>query len=394
MISNRMKKLVNNNSVIRQMFEEGKKLKKKYGEENVYDFSLGNPSVQPPDEVNLAIRKSLEINSIHNYMSNSGYEDVRQKISESLNSRFNTKYSNKNIIMSVGAAGGINVTLESILNPDEEVIVFIPYFMEYRNYIENYNGKVVEVLCNENFEPDMEDFEKKITSNTKAVIVNSPNNPSGIVYSEKIIEELARILKKKEQEFNHTIYLISDEPYREIVYDNIDVPYLTHYYKDTIVIYCYSKSLSLPGERIGFVAIPDEVEDSEELIQAMTIATRILGFVNAPSLIQKAIAECVNITCDMSEYEKNRDILYKGLINNGYECKKPQGTFYLFLKSPIQDEKEFCNIAKKFNILMVPGSSFAMPGYVRLAFCTETKIVKKSIDRFKELMDEIKKNAI
>ena len=392
MISNRMKKLVNNNSVIRQMFEEGKKLKKKYGEENVYDFSLGNPSVQPPDEVNFAIRKSLDINSIHNYMSNSGYEDVRQKIAESLNLRFNTKYSNKNIIMSVGAAGGINVTLESILNPDEEVIVFIPYFMEYKNYIENYNGKVVEVLCNENFEPDMEDFEKKITSNTKAVIVNSPNNPSGIVYSEKILEELASILKKKEQGFNHTIYLISDEPYREIVYDNIDVPYLTHYYKDTIVIYCYSKSLSLPGERIGFVAIPDEVEDSEELIQAMTIATRILGFVNAPSLIQKAIAECVNITCDMSEYEKNRDILYNGLINNGYECKKPQGTFYLFLKSPIKDEKEFCNIAKNFNILMVPGSSFAMPGYVRLAFCTETKIVKKSIDRFKELMDEIKKN--
>lgn len=392
MISNRMKKLVNNNSVIRQMFEEGKKLKEKYGEENVYDFSLGNPSVQPPDEVNLAIRKSLEINSIHNYMSNSGYEDVRQKISESLNSRFNTKYSNKNIIMSVGAAGGINVTLEAILNPDEEVIVFIPYFMEYKNYIENYNGKVVEVLCNENFEPDMEDFEKKITSYTKAVIVNSPNNPSGIVYSEKIIEELASILKKKEQEFNHTIYLISDEPYREIVYDNINVPYLTHYYKDTIVIYCYSKSLSLPGERIGFVAIPDEVEDSEELIQAMTITTRILGFVNAPSLIQKAIAECVNITCDMSEYEKNRDILYNGLIDNGYECKKPQGTFYLFLKSPIKDEKEFCNIAKKFNILMVPGSSFAMPGYVRLAFCTETKIVKKSIDKFKELMDEIKKN--
>ena len=394
MISNRMKKLVNNNSVIRQMFEEGKKLKEKYGEENVYDFSLGNPSVQPPDKVNLAIRKSLEINSIHNYMSNSGYEDVRQKIAESLNLRFNTKYSNKNIIMSVGAAGGINVTLESILNPDEEVIVFIPYFMEYKNYIENYNGKVVEVLCNENFEPDMEDFEKKITSNTKAVIVNSPNNPSGIVYSEKIIEELARILKMKEKEFNHTIYLISDEPYREIVYDNINVPYLTHYYKDTIVIYCYSKSLSLPGERIGFVAIPDEVEDSEELIQAMTIATRILGFVNAPSLIQKAIAECVNITCDMSEYEKNRDILYNGLIDNGYECKKPQGTFYLFLKSPIQNEKEFCNIAKNFNILMVPGSSFAMPGYVRLAFCTETKIVKKSIDKFKELMDEIKKNAI
>ena len=390
MISKRMQKLVNNNSVIREMFEEGKRLKNKYGEEKVFDFSLGNPSVQPPEQVNDAIRKSLEIKNIHNYMNNSGYEDVRQIIAESLNNKFNTKYSNKNIIMSVGAAGGLNVTLEAILNPDEEIIVFVPYFMEYKNYIENYNGNIVEVLCDENFEPDMKDFEKKISPNTKAVIVNSPNNPSGTVYSESTIIELTNILKRKEKEYNKAIYLISDEPYREIVYDGINVPYLTHYYNDTIVIYCYSKSLSLPGERIGFIAVPEEAKDFENLIQALSISTRILGFVNAPSLIQRAIAECVDLTCDMSEYEKNRDILYNGLINCGYECKKPQGTFYLFLKSPIQDEKEFCNIAKKYNILMVPGSSFKKPGYVRLAFCTDTKTIENSIPRFEELMKQIK----
>lgn len=392
MISDRMKKLVSNNSVIREMFEEGKKLKAKYGEENVYDFSLGNPSVKPPKQVNEAIKRCLEIENIHAYMSNSGFEDVRSIIANNLNNKFSTKYSEKNIIMSVGAAGGLNATLEAILNPNDEVIVLIPYFMEYKNYIENYNGKVVEVLCNDDFEPDMIDLEKKINPNTKAVIVNSPNNPSGVVYSEKIIIELTNILKKKEIEYGKTIYLVSDEPYREIVYDNIQVPYLTHYYDDTIVIYCYSKTLSLPGERIGFITIPNEAEDSENLIQAISIATRILGFVNAPSLIQKTIAKCIDITSDISEYKKNRDILYEGLIKSGYKCIKPQGTFYLFLKSPIEDEKKFCNIAKKYNILMVPGSSFAKPGYVRLAFCTNTKIIQNSIPKFKELMDYIKKD--
>lgn len=390
MISERMNRLVNNNSVIREMFEEGKKLKNKFGEDNVYDFSLGNPSVKPPIQINDAIKKCLDIDNIHAYMNNAGYEDVRKNIANSLNKKFNTEFSEKNIVMSVGAAGGLNVTLESILNPNDEVIVFIPYFMEYKNYIENYNGKIVEVLCNENFEPDIDDFEKKINSNTKAVIVNSPNNPSGVIYSEETIIKLSNILRKKEEEFNKAIYLIADEPYREIVYDKIEVPYLTNYYKDTIVVYCYSKSLSLPGERIGYVVVPSEAEDFENLVQAITISTRILGFVNAPSLIQKAVAECVDIKADMTEYKENREILYNGLIDAGYECKKPQGTFYLFLKSPILDEKEFCSIAKKFNILMVPGSSFSKPGYVRLAFCTSTKMVRNSIPKFKELMNYIK----
>lgn len=389
MIAKNMEKLVKNNSVIREMFEEGKRLVKQYGKENVYDFSLGNPSVEPPKQVNEAIEKCLQEKNIHAYMSNNGYEDVRKMIANSLNHRFATNFKESNICMCVGAAGGLNVALKAILNPEDEVIVLIPYFMEYRNYIENYNGNVVEVLCNEDFEPDMADFEKKITTKTKAVIINNPNNPSGMVYSESVIQKLVEVLSKKEAEYQQTIYLISDEPYREIVYDGVQVPYLTKYYDDTLVVYSYSKSLSLPGERIGYIVIPEEADDFENLVQAMTIATRILGFVNAPSLLQKAVAECVDLTSDISEYEKNRDILYHGLIRIGYECKKPQGAFYLFLKSPMKNEREFCQLAKKYHILMVSGSSFACPGYVRLAFCTDTKMIENSLPKFKQLKEEI-----
>jgi len=388
MISESMKELVKNNSVIREMFEEGKRLIKEYGEENVFDFSLGNPSVMPPKEVNEAIKKTLEDNDIHTYMSNCGYEDVRKKVAFSLNNRFKTDFKETNIIMCVGAAGGLNVSLRTILNPDDEVIVCIPYFMEYRNYIENYGGKIVEVSCNENFEPDIVDFENKISEKTKAVIIDSPNNPSGIIYSEEVIKKLADVLRKKEKEYKKAIYLISDEPYRELVFDNVEVPYLTKYYDDTIVVYSFSKSLSIPGERIGYIVVPSSANDFENLYQGLSISTRILGFVNAPSLLQRVIAECIDMTSDISEYEKNRDILYNGLIECGYVCKKPQGAFYLFLKSPIEDEKVFCNIAKKYNILMVPGSSFAYPGYVRLAFCTKTKMIENSIPKFKALKEE------
>ena len=389
MIAKSMEKLVNNNSAIREMFEEGKKLIKQFGKENVYDFSLGNPSVPAPPQVNEAIVKALDNRSTHEYMSNAGFEEVRKTIANSLNKRFKTNFNMENIIMCNGAAGGLNCVLRTIINPDDEVIVLVPYFMEYRNYIENFKGKVVEVKCNENFEPDFKDLQNKISNKTKAIIVNNPNNPSGIVYSEEVIKSLTDILRKKEEEYKTAIYLLSDEPYREIVYDEIKVPYLTKYYDDAIVVYSYSKSLSIPGERIGYIVVPNEVDDFENVVQAITISNRILGFVNAPSLMQMVVAECEGLTSDISEYEKNRDILYNGLVKCGYECKKPQGAFYLFLKSPIKDEKEFCNMAKKYNILMVPGSSFAYCGYVRLAFCTETTIIAKSIPKFKELMDEI-----
>lgn len=390
MISKSMENLINNNSVIRKMFEEGKILKEKYGKDNVFDFSIGNPSVQVPKEVNESIIKALENDNIHAYMNNAGYDDVRETVAKSINKKFETNFGKQNIIMCTGAAGGINAILRTILNPNDEIIVLVPYFMEYKNYIENYQGKVVEVGCYSDFTPNLEELENKINSKTKGIIINNPNNPSGIVYSEKTIRDISEILNKKQKEFNTSIYIISDEPYREIVFDNIYVPYITKYYNNTLVVYSYSKSLSIPGERIGYIVIPNMAEDFDKLIQGITIANRILGFVNASSLMQKVVKNCVEITADMSVYANNRDLLYNGLIKIGYECVKPQGTFYLFLKSPILDEKEFCNKAKEFNILMVPGSSFAKPGYVRLAFCTETEKIKNSLYKFKELYDTVK----
>lgn len=392
MIAEKMKDLVNNNSVIREMFEEGKRLAKIYGKENVYDFSLGNPSVPVPNKINEIIKKIVDTEDackLHGYMSNSGFEDVREKIVNSINKRFDTKFNRNNIVMTVGAASGLNIVLKSILNPDEEVIVFAPYFLEYRNYVKNYDGKIVEVLCDEkNFEPNLEKFEEKINAKTRAVIINTPNNPTGVVYSEEIIKKIADILRNKQKEYNNTIFLISDEPYRELVYDDIEVPYITKYYENTFVVYSYSKSLSLPGERIGYVVIPDEMEDSKTVIDAVTIANRVIGCVNAPALMQKVVGECADLTVDINEYKKNRDLLYNALIEYGFECAKPQGAFYLFLKSPIEDEKEFCKIAKKYNILMVPGSSFAYPGYARISYCVENDMIKRSLPELKKLAVE------
>lgn len=389
MISKSIENLINNNSVIRKMFEEGKILKEKYGEENVFDFSIGNPSVPVPEKVNEAVKKSLEDENIHAYMNNAGYEDVRETIAQSLNKRFKTDFDKQNIIMSTGAAGGLNVVLRTILNPEDEVIVLVPYFMEYKNYVENYYANIIEVGCNDDFNPNLEELENKITAKTKAIIINNPNNPSGKVYSEEVIKQISMILNTKQKELNTSIYIISDEPYREIVFDNIEVPYITKYYNNSLVVYSYSKSLSIPGERIGYIVVPNSADYFENLIQGITIANRILGFVNAPSIMQKVIKDCVDITSDMSIYAKNRDLLYNGLIEIGYECVKPEGTFYLFLKSPIADEKKFCDIAKKYNILMVPGSSFKKSGYVRLAFCTKTETIKNSLPKFEELYKEM-----
>ena len=396
MIAEKMKELVNNNSVIREMFEEGKRLVQIYGKENVYDFSLGNPSVPVPNKINEMIKKIIDTEDeckLHGYMSNSGFEDVREKIANSINKRFDTQFNSNNIIMTVGAASGLNIVLKSILNPDEEVIVFAPYFLEYRNYVKNYDGKIVEVLCDEpKFEPNLKEFEEKINSKTRAVIINTPNNPTGAIYTENLIKKITDILKSKQQQYKSTIFLISDEPYRELVYDNIEVPYITKYYENTFVVYSYSKSLSLPGERIGYVVIPNEMEASKTVIDAVTIANRVIGCVNAPALMQKVVGECADLTVDINEYKKNRDLLYDGLIEYGFECAKPQGAFYLFLKSPIEDEKEFCETAKKYNILMVPGSSFAYPGYVRISYCVEYDMIKRALPQFEKLAEEIKKN--
>ena len=390
MIAEKMKPYVKNNSAIRMMFEEGNRLRAIYGPENVFDFSLGNPSVPAPDCVRQAIIDLVneeEPTVLHGYMSNAGFEDVRQTIAESLNRRFGTSFAAKNLIMTVGAASGLNVAFKTILNPGEEVIVFAPYFLEYGAYVRNYDGNLVEISPDTTtFQPNLKEFEDKITPKTRAVIVNTPHNPTGVVYSEETIRKLASILEAKQKEFGTVIYLISDEPYRELAYDGVQVPYLTKYYANTIVGYSYSKSLSLPGERIGYLVIPDEADGSEELIAA--IANRTIGCVNAPSLIQKVIAKCVDAEVDVAAYDKNRLALYNGLKELGFECIKPQGAFYLFVKSPVTDEKAFCEAGKKYNILMVPGSSFACPGYVRLAYCVSYDTIMNSLPQFGKLAEE------
>lgn len=392
MISEKMKDLVKNSSVIRAMFEEGKKMAAVYGAENVYDFSLGNPSVEPPKAIREALLDILneeEPNLVHGYMNNSGYEDVRERIARSINEKFNTKFTYKNIIMTVGAAGGLNVILKTLINPGDEVIVFAPFFGEYRNYVSNFDGRLVVVSPNTTtFQPNLAEFEAKITGRTRAVIINSPNNPTGVIYSEETIIAISDILNKKEKEFGSSIYLISDEPYRELVYDGAEVVYTTKYYHNAIVGYSFSKSLSLPGERIGYLVIPDEVDDFSDVVEAANVANRILGFVNAPSLIQRAIARCIDEKVDVEIYNRNRELLYNSLLSYGYECVKPQGAFYLFIKALEEDDKAFAAAAKKHNILIVPGSSFGCPGYCRIAYCVDYSMIERSLPAFKKLADE------
>lgn len=392
MISKKMKKLANNNSVIRAMFEEGQNMAREFGAENVYDFSLGNPSVPAPAAVKNAIREILDQEDslmVHGYMSNVGYADVRKAVAEQLNRRFGTDFDENNIIMTVGAAGGLNVILKTLLNPGDEVLTFAPYFTEYGNYVANYDGTLVVVSPNTvDFQPNLQEFAEKITPKTKAVIVNNPNNPTGVVYSAETCREMSRILREKQHEFGTDIYLISDEPYRELAYDGVEVPYLTEYYANTVVCYSWSKSLSLPGERIGYLVIPSEVSDYDLVYAAAGIATRVSGFVNAPSLMQRAVARCLEEQTDIEAYNRNREALYQGLKECGFTCIKPQGAFYLFVKTPTEDEKEFVERAKKYHILVVPGSSFACPGYVRIAYCVSYETIRNSLPGFRKLAKE------
>lgn len=393
MISKKMIPLVNNNSVIRAMFEEGKIMAAKYGAENVFDFSIGNPNVPAPAEVKEAILDIIENEDpvkVHGYMSNAGFEETRAAVAGNLNRRFGTDFSEKNIIMTVGAGSALNVLLKTMLDPGDEVVTFAPYFVEYGNYVRNYDGKLVVVPANPegNFMPKMDEFAAAITPRTKAVIINNPNNPTGVIYPESVIKEIAAVLESKQAEYGTVIYLVSDEPYRELAYGGAEVPYLTKYYANTVVGYSYSKSLSLPGERIGYIVIPDESHESQEFIDAATIANRVGGFVNAPSLIQLVIARCVDAKCNVEYYENNGKTLYEGLTKAGFSCVKPEGAFYLWMKSPIEDDKEFVNIAKKYNILMVPGSSFAGPGYVRISYCVSHEQIVRSLPKFEALAKE------
>ncbi|MCL2152367.1 MAG: pyridoxal phosphate-dependent aminotransferase [Oscillospiraceae bacterium] len=391
MISEKMKTLAKNNSVIRAMFEEGNRLASIHGRENVYDFSLGNPNFPAPEAVREAIidiAAESDPVGLHGYMSNIGYPDVRQAIANSLNSKYATSFDENNIIMTVGAAGGLNVVLKTLLNPGDEVIAISPYFVEYGNYVSNFDGKLVVAPSDiTNFQPDPETLRAAVTPKTKAIIINSPNNPTGVIYSDETIKQLAVVLADKERELGTSIYIISDEPYRELAYDGAEVPFLTKYYKNTIICYSWSKSLSLPGERIGYIAIPSEIDDYQLVFDSAGIATRILGFVNAPSLMQRVVARCLEEKTDIGAYDANRKILYNGLVDFGFEPVFPQGAFYMWLKTPCED-KEFAAAAKKYNILIVPGASFACPGFVRLAYCVAKKTVEGALPGFKKLAAE------
>lgn len=393
MISEKMKVFVNNSSAIRAMFEEGKKMAAQYGADHVYDFSLGNPNIPAPESVKEAIVDIVTHEdpvAVHGYMNNSGYEDVRAALAAHLNSLYGTAYGTDNLVMTVGAAGGLNVILKTLLNPGDEVITMTPYFGEYRSYTGNFDGVLVESATDPvTFYPDLADLEGKVTDRTRAVIINSPNNPTGVVYPKSVLCSLAELLERKEKEYGNPIYLISDEPYREIAFDGVEVPWIPSIYRNTVVGSSYSKTLSLPGERIGFLLIPSEADDFGDLIAACNVASRILGFVNAPSLMQKVAARCCAEKADVAFYDRNRHLLYESLTEYGYTCVKPEGAFYLWVKSPCEDEREFVAGAKdKEHILIVPGRSFGCPGFVRIAYCVAYETIENSLPGFRRIAED------
>ncbi len=393
MLSEKMQKQLKKESPIRRAFEEGKRLEKIYGPENVFDFSIGNPGAEAPGGIKKSVLKLMNKNpmELHSYMCDAGYETVRIRIAETINARYGTDFKEHNIIMSSGAAGAMNIAMYSLINPGDEVIVIKPYYPGYASFIDNWNGKLVSVKPDpEDFQPDFEDFEEKITEKSKLVIVNSPNNPTGAVYTEETIIRLAGIMKKKEKEYGHEIYLISDEPYRELVYKEKEPPYWTKYYADTLVAYSFSKSLSIPGERIGYLVVPDEVSGSKDLIKAVRIATGMLGFVNAPSLFQRVAAECLEEKVNIEYYRRNKNLLYDKLCELGFEMKEPEGAFYLFVKVPGGDEKAFLSAAHSCNILLVGGTAFEYPGYARISFCVSFNKIRRSLPAFERLAKKLK----
>ncbi len=391
-INQKMLALGSKRSVIREIFEYSKQRACEIGAENVYDFSLGNPSVPAPCEVDEAIRELVENENsvlLHGYTSAQGDFSVRKTVSDSINERFGTKVTPDNIYMTCGAAASLSICLKAIMCPGDECMVFAPFFTEYRVFIENAGAEVVVSRpCEDTFQIDMADFESRITPHTKAVIVNSPNNPSGVVYSEETVSELCRILGEKQREYGHEIYLIADEPYRELVYSGVCVPYLMNYYENTMVCYSYSKSLSLPGERIGYIAVSPEAKNSKELYLAVCGAGRSLGYVCAPSLFQRVAARCVNTKVNISAYGKNRDLLYGNLTKYGYRCVRPDGAFYLFVKAPSGDAFEFYERARTHEVLIVPCDDFGVEGYVRIAYCVNEDTILGALPKFEKMAEE------
>ena len=395
MIAEKMYELGTKKSTIRTIFEYGRKRAAEVGEENIYDFSLGNPNVPTPEFVKQAvidILNEMEPCAVHGYTIAPGNPQVRETLAKSINERFGTHFAGKNLFMTAGAAAAITICFKALSEPQDEFITFAPFFPEYRCFVESTGAKLVVVPAQtEDFQIDFAAFEELLTPHTKAVIMNSPNNPSGAVYSEATIRKLAEILREKEKEYGHAIFIISDEPYREIAYEGYEVPYVSKYYDGTLVCYSYSKSFSLPGERIGYIVVPDEIADFERVYGAIAGAGRVLTHVNAPSLWQLAVARCAGRPSDIAAYEKNGQLLYQGLIDAGFTCVKPQGAFYLFPKALEADDYAFCERAKKYDLLLVPGTDFGCPGYFRASYCIRTETIEKSLPVFKKLAAEYKK---
>ena len=391
MLNEQMYEYGSKSSVIRELFAYGLERRKIVGEDKVYDFSIGNPSIPAPAEVKEALLELLEepAEALHGYSPAAGDPEVRKTLADSVNRKFGTRYTADNFYMTVGAAASLSIIVKALTRPGDEYITFAPFFPEYAVWVETADAKLVVTPADTaDFQIDFEAFEKLLSPKTKGIILNSPNNPSGVVYSEETIQRLSELLAKKQKEYGTSIYLITDEPYREIVYDGMEVPFVPNYYKNTLVCYSYSKSLSLPGERIGYIIVPDEADDGKKVMAAVAGAGRALGYVCAPVLFQKAIARCVDVPCDVSAYKKNRDLLYHGLTDLGYECVRPQGAFYLFVKSPEPDAKAFSERAKNYDVVVVPGDSFGCTGYVRVSYCVSEQTIKDALPVFAEIMKE------
>lgn len=390
-ISRKIETYLSSASWIRKMFEEGEKLRKIYGHEKVYDFTLGNPNVEPPKAFKENLKKlALEpVPGMHRYMANAGYPETRRAVAEALSEQTSLPFSENHIIMTCGAGGALNVVLKTLLDQGDEVIILSPFFVEYKFYIDNHGGVFKVAPTTATFGLDIDAIGEAITDRTKAIIINSPNNPSGVVYDADSLSGLGRLLEEKEKEQGQTIFVISDEPYARIAYDGIKVPSVFKYIKNSIVVTSYSKDLAVPGERIGYAAISPKIKDVRLLMEGLVFCNRTLGFVNAPALIQRLVTGLQYESVNIAEYQDKRDILYDNLTAMGFQMVKPQGAFYLFPKSPLPDDVEFIRMAQKHNILLVPGSGFGKPGYFRISYCIDKQIIVNSLPAFKNLATEL-----
>jgi aspartate aminotransferase len=391
-ISKKMNNFAQSSSWIRKMFEEGARLKAEFGAENVFDFSLGNPDLSPPPEFQKTLVELAQKNSpgSHAYMPNGGYPFVREAVAARISTEQGVMISADEMLMTCGAAGGLNVTLKALLDPGDEVIILTPFFVEYKFYIDNHGGVSKVVPTDGSFDLDLEAIETAVNEKTKAIIINSPNNPTGQIYSQESLAELGKVLATASQRYSSTIFLIADEPYRKIVFDNNDVPSIMQAYPNSIVVSSYSKDLSLPGERIGYIALHPEIDEKLPLVGALTLANRILGFVNAPALMQRVVAELQGASVDNSIYTRRREVFCKILAETGYEFMPPKGAFYVFPESPIADDAEFVSKLQEQKILAVPGRGFGAPGYFRLAFCVDDAVIQRSAEGFRKAMESVK----